>query len=387
MKQIFPKEIVNNTIEVHQFKHSKKSSVIYTILLIGLLSAFLALPFIKISVYNNTNGIIRPDKERITIQNISNGKVTFINLKNNQKVIKGDTLLIINNSSIQQKLIENTYQSSELQKFISDISNLVKGKVKGLKSAKYIQEYAVYKQKLDELQTRFRKITDDYKRDKLLFNKGLVSKINLNQTKLNYDLAQNAIYQLIKSTKNTWQSQLVSYKNQLKSLESTQIQLEQNRELSIITAPFTGTLLNVQGVEKGSFITAGMQLAQLSPKGNLIVECYVSPNNIGLLNKKSKVNFQISAFNYNQWGLATGKIVDIAEDIQFINNTPMFRVLCSLDQNYLQLKNGFKGCLKKGMTLNARFEITERTLFDLLYDKVDDWLNPNSQTKTQTEKL
>jgi len=29
------------------------------------------------------------------------------------------------------------------------------------------------------------------------------------------------------------------------------------------------------------------------------------------------------------------------------------------------------------MTLQARFLVTERTLFQLLYDKADDWLNPN----------
>ena len=34
---------------------------------------------------------------------------------------------------------------------------------------------------------------------------------------------------------------------------------------------------------------------------------------------------------------------------------------------------------EKGMTLNARFLLTERTLFDLLYDKVDDWLNPSNK--------
>jgi HlyD family secretion protein len=28
------------------------------------------------------------------------------------------------------------------------------------------------------------------------------------------------------------------------------------------------------------------------------------------------------------------------------------------------------------MSLTARFNVTERTLFQLLYDKVDDWLNP-----------
>ena len=33
--------------------------------------------------------------------------------------------------------------------------------------------------------------------------------------------------------------------------------------------------------------------------------------------------------------------------------------------------------IKKGMTLQARFYVTRRTLFQLLYDKADDWLNPN----------
>lgn len=34
MKNIFPKEIVENTIEVHRFKHTVKSKIIYSILLL-----------------------------------------------------------------------------------------------------------------------------------------------------------------------------------------------------------------------------------------------------------------------------------------------------------------------------------------------------------------
>jgi len=41
------------------------------------------------------------------------------------------------------------------------------------------------------------------------------------------------------------------------------------------------------------------------------------------------------------------------------------------------LKNGYEGKLKKGVTLQARFVVTERSLWQLLYDKVDDWVNPN----------
>jgi len=29
------------------------------------------------------------------------------------------------------------------------------------------------------------------------------------------------------------------------------------------------------------------------------------------------------------------------------------------------------------MNFTAHFKITERSLFQLLYDKVDDWVNPN----------
>jgi HlyD family secretion protein len=33
--------------------------------------------------------------------------------------------------------------------------------------------------------------------------------------------------------------------------------------------------------------------------------------------------------------------------------------------------------IKKGMTVQVRFLVTRRTLFQLLFDKADDWLNPN----------
>ena len=47
-----------------------------------------------------------------------------------------------------------------------------------------------------------------------------------------------------------------------------------------------------------------------------------------------------------------------------------------MDRDYLQLKNGRTDKLKKGMTVNAHFMITRRSLFDLLYQKMDDWVNP-----------
>lgn len=380
-KQIFPKEIIENTVDVHQFKHTNKSKIIYGFILFLLIVALISLPFISVTIYNTSQGLIRPDKERILLQSSHSGKVIFHQLKNNGQINKGDTLMMINNLAITQKINTTRSLFIETKKFIEDIKLLSNQKriANKLNSLKYKQEYNFYQQKLSELNTRFQKIKEDYNRSQKLFEKGVIAKVALNNSKLEYDLSLNAINQYKKQQHSSWQAALVNHQNQLKELENNQVELEETNNLSIVKAPVSGTLLNVKGIEKGSFISIGIQLAEISPKSDLIVECYIDPIDIGLLKKEKKVNFQVSAFNYNQWGLASGKITAIGNDVQMINNTPMFKVLCSLDQNYLQLKNGFKGQLKKGMLVNARFELTERSLFDLLYDKMDDWVNPSTQ--------
>ena len=72
-----------------------------------------------------------------------------------------------------------------------------------------------------------------------------------------------------------------------------------------------------------------------------------------------------------------GKIESISTDIFTDSGQPYFKVRCKMDKQSLKLRNGYEGNLKKGMTLQARFVVARRSLFQLLYDKTDDWLNPN----------
>ena len=134
---------------------------------------------------------------------------------------------------------------------------------------------------MSELNTRFQKIKEDYNRSQKLFDKGVIAKVELNNSKLAYDLSLNAIHQYKKQQNSSWQAALVNFQNQLKELENNQVQLEETNNLTIIKSPVTGTLLNVKGIEKGSFIQNGIQLAEISPKSDLIVECYISPTDIG----------------------------------------------------------------------------------------------------------
>lgn len=59
-----------------------------------------------------------------------------------------------------------------------------------------------------------------------------------------------------------------------------------------------------------------------------------------------------------------------------------------MERDYLQLKDGRTGRLKKGMTVSAHFMVTRRSLFDLLHQKMDSWVNPKQYVnETRIAKL
>ena len=97
-----------------------------------------------------------------------------------------------------------------------------------------------------------------------------------------------------------------------------------------------------------------------------------------MININQTVKFQIDAFNYNQWGLLEGKVIEIDKNITINEQQAFFKVKCKLNSKKLTLKSGYKTQVSKGMTLTTRYIITRRSLFDLLFDKVDDWLNPKT---------
>ena len=383
MKQIFPKEIIESTVETHLFRHSTKSKVIYLIILLSIISILALLPFIKVDVYSTSRGLIKPDKERMLVYATVSGKVVQANITNNALVKKGDTLVRFDDAVVSAQLDFLQRQIEETTLFIQDLSYLVESKsvhLKNIHSGKFKKEVLLYQQKQQELQTKYKKQKRDFKRSQLLFDKGVIARTEFENEQLNFNLIKNQIGQLKEQHDNTWQADLTNFNRNLLELNSKHYQTLQNKKLHTVVAPISGNIISSINLDTNSYLTVGQTLAELSPDTTLRVECLVSPLDIGLLKPNTKVLFQIDAYNYNQWGMVSGQITEMAKDIEFIDNQAVFKVYCTLNDTHLSLKNGYKGALKKGMTLTAKFLLTKRSLFDLLYDKVDDWINPSTHT-------
>jgi len=324
-------------------------------------------------------GLVKPNTERVPISLINSGRVKYSTMRDNLEVKAGDTLLIIENKIIEEQLSFSNNQGQELNQFIRDLSYLTSKdapRLEGLKSAKYKADFLEFTQKLKELETRLKQKKTNFDRNKALYNNGVIATAEFEKIESEFEIAKSNVSSLQKQQKSSWQSELINYKDALEELISNKNQLIENKSQFYVTAPTSGTLLNTAQLRPGSFVGQGIQLAEISPDTDLIAECYITPADIGLINPDKKVVFQVDAYNYNQWGLANGKITEISKDIVMIDQKPVFKIRCKIKEEFLQLKNGVKGKIKKGMTVNARFLLAERTLYDLLYDNVNDWLNP-----------
>lgn len=105
-----------------------------------------------------------------------------------------------------------------------------------------------------------------------------------------------------------------------------------------------------------------------APQTDLVVECYLSPSDMVLIKKDQKVKFRINAFKHRRWGLASGHIIRIYRNLVKINDLPMYRILCSLDETNLFLNKTTRVNLQKGMALTAQFLLEKKSLIQLLFD-------------------
>ncbi|NTE25162.1 HlyD family efflux transporter periplasmic adaptor subunit [Agrobacterium tumefaciens] len=375
-------DLQNNVLVfLHQTKVS--TQIIYSTTLLAIIVALSALPFIYTTVSVKGSGSLQSNIEKNELLAPVSGKITMINLMDNKKIKRGDLLLSIDPTLQQKQGMILSSRTNELNDLLNDATLVLKtvdlsgAALPALHTGLYA---ASWQQFMEQTQNAINAKAQAYKiylRYETLFNKKVVTQAEYEQYKFNYDQAVSDFNLVARKYKTQWQTEANQYRKEIKDLDNQKVQLSEQEKLYQLTARIDGTIQGLSGLQVGSFVSAGQKIGEVSPDSALLAINYIKPSDIGLIKKGQEARFQIDAFNYNQWGLLTGVVTDISDDIVMINQNPYFKVKCKLNKDYLQLKNGYKGEVKKGMSFSARFTITKRSLYQLLYDQVDDWLNPN----------
>ncbi|MDR2622542.1 MAG: HlyD family secretion protein, partial [Dysgonamonadaceae bacterium] len=149
-----PSEFIKDSIDSYIVKYSTTSQKIYWVVLIAIVAALIALPFIYVDVSVQESGIIRPVAEKTEIKANITEFVDSVFIKEGQTVNQGDTLLMFRQSSPDYQIQYHRKRINDFREHLSDLYVLSKGeKPKVFNSGVRQQEYAFYIQQKNEYET------------------------------------------------------------------------------------------------------------------------------------------------------------------------------------------------------------------------------------------
>lgn len=376
---LLPKEYIIDNAESYFYRHKMSSLIIYWIFIGIVVITIVSLPFIYIDISLSCEGFVRPKNEKTVLKSPISEIIDKIYFKEGDDIHKGDTLLTYRTEVPDSKIVYNKTRLNDFANQIKDLQVLSKG----LSPSKFFteirqKEYLSFQAKMSEIKTYVKKTDIDHNRNKILYDEGLISQEEYEKYYYAHKNRLDELSALEQNQISIWQSELNSYKNQYTEFLSGFSQQNTEKSLYSIISPIKGTLEQFNGIYEGSTIQAGSTIAIISPSTELLAECYVTPDDIGYIFQGMEVNIQVATFNYYEWGVLHGVVEHISSDfIQNENNDSYFKVRCLIKTPYLcHKKNGKKGYIKKGMNITAHFIITKRSLFDLLYQNIDEWINP-----------
>ena len=356
---------------------SGSGRILFNTVIIFICAAMVSLPFIQVNISVKAPGIIRPVSEKTLISSLIAGKVEKIHCNDGDMVFRGQVLITLKREHLLIDLNHKKHEEMLLLNEITDLENLLAAKDTEMVSVKYRLEYNNFRSSLKMVEEELNKTTKEKERYKGLHREKYISDQEYDDLVYAELLKKSEFDYLMNSTYNKWQNELAGLYYTINQLRTAITRTEKELEYSVIIAPVTGYLEQFTGIYEGSNIQPGIQLATISPDTVLIGEIYITPTHIGKIKNGQEIVMIVDAFDYREWGTLRGIITDIPDDFILINNQPLFKVRCQPDRNFLSLKNGLQGKLKKGMTFQARCLVTRKSISQLILNRIDTRFNPS----------
>ena len=387
---LYPFALIQETTLQYIPKIKRGGYSLYLILLFGIISALSCLPFVYADISIKASGITRPISERTEVKSVISGIIDSLLYKEGDRVAKGAVILRIKDLTSQGKRILTQFEITQRIEFIHDLNLLTAEKVilpgiiEQLHSPLYKEQAGRFINQKTDQEASLKKANKELEMNTSLAKEKVISPKEFFDIQINQEKIQSSYNAFTQEQLSTWQQDLSKYRLALSQYQQQMQQVNADAGYYEVKAPVSGIIQGINTRYAGGLLQATEILCNISPEEAIIGECYVPTKDIGLLKNGQSAYYQLEAFNYNYFGVLTGKIISIDNDFTAIDNKPVFKIRCSFDSNQLHLKNGFTGQLKKGLGFQASFVVTRRSLWQLVSDKLDDWLNPNAPPKTLT---
>lgn len=121
---IYSVDTYSQTLIAHRYKVSTKSKIIYTVVVVTVLGALSALPFIYTQISIKSAGLLQSSVEKTELIIPVSGRLVRLKMEDNQKIVRGDTLLTIDAALPKQQDALIQTRTTELNHFLNDIKKI-----------------------------------------------------------------------------------------------------------------------------------------------------------------------------------------------------------------------------------------------------------------------
>lgn len=151
-------------------------------------------------------------------------------------------------------------------------------------------------------------------------------------------------------------------------LENSLARARQDLEAHTLVAPVDGTVLTVAAATVGGVATPAQPLVTIVPsQAQLYVEALIATSDIGFIHDGQVVAIKVDSFSFQRYGLLHGKVTHISPDA--LNDDKkglVYKTRIALDSN--KSSNGNNLTLTPGMTVNAEVTTGQRRLIEFFLD-------------------
>ena len=365
-------------------RRGRNRPYVYWTALVMCACALVCLPVIQVDLTVQEPGRVRPATERSAIVARTAGFISSIRVHDNDLVHAGDILLTLNTQSLQAKIDFNQAQTKLVEEELTDLGYLldcVSSKrpvvLDKLRTAKYTSDYEKFDTQCRNANLKIDRCERELNRTKQLFASKTVASRDVDEASYQANEARAERDQICRDAIAQWQADKLQKETELEQLQRDARQLADEGDLYFVKAPLDGAVIGLAGLVEGSYVQTGQRIGDISPTSDFVFDVSVPPKDIGRIFKGQAVKMQVDAYPYTVWGLLPGRVRRVSADyVQEGESNGTFRVIVQPERDALQTRDGLTGPLKKGMTGNARFFVARRSLWQLLYQSMDNLFNP-----------
>lgn len=368
--------ILSETQDFFDITVSRSVPVFIILVSILILSIILWAISTKIDDVVRANAVLKPTEKILEVKCLVNGEVIQKNYTQNQKVKKGDLLLLINHDSeqialqtIRNTLIQYETELEDYRKIINFFQNETLQNVTNIRVSKktesYIADYNNFESRIKKLQVQIN-TEKSIPTTKLFSSENIELENQFNQVK--FDFSNWKTKKLIEINEI-----INSYENKIKKLELQQTEMQRIIEYSTIYAPIDGQIDELITLNLGDYINNGTVILRIIPNKyeNLKAEIMLEPSKIEKLKLGQPVEFHFKEFPASYFNQLQGIISFIPSNITIHSNKPYLLIEADISEQYFLSNDDKKILLCSGLTAEAKIIITQDSVIKILFRKLN----------------